>query len=103
MILVTNLSYQMGVSHGFGIVIELTPFKPCMLGVDCLWPCWRVSLAKLYLLNFALLLFCRCFSLSPSRRESFLRMTSLGQGATLDHRVTLPQIFFILTLPLKTL
>jgi hypothetical protein len=43
-------------------------------------------------------------SLSPSRREPFLKLTSLGQGAVLDHRVFfLLQIVFILYLPLKTL
>jgi hypothetical protein len=42
--------------------------------------------------------------LSPSRRESFLRSVSLGQGAVLNHRVfSLPQIIFILNVPLKTL
>jgi hypothetical protein len=37
--------------------------------------------------GFALLLFCRSLSLSPYRREPFLRSTSLGQGAVLDRRV----------------
>jgi hypothetical protein len=41
-------------------------------------------------------------SLSPSQREPFLRSASLGQCAVLDHRVfSLPQIIFILYLPLK--
>jgi hypothetical protein len=44
------------------------------------------------------------FSLSRSRREPFLKSTSEGQDAVLDHRVFfLPQIIFILYLPLKTL
>jgi hypothetical protein len=32
------------------------------------------------------MLFCRCV-LSPFRRKPFLRMSPLGQGAALDHRV----------------
>jgi hypothetical protein len=43
-------------------------------------------------------------SLSPFRREPFLRSGSLGKCADLDCRVfPLSQIIFILYLPLKTL
>jgi hypothetical protein len=37
--------------------------------------------------GFALMLFCRCVSLSPYRRETFLRSASLGQGSILDQLV----------------
>jgi hypothetical protein len=41
---------------------------------------------------------------SLSRRESFLKSASLGQGAVIDRRVfSLSQIIFILYLSLKTL
>jgi hypothetical protein len=40
--------------------------------------------------------------LSPFRREPFLRLASLGQGAALDRRV-IPQMSFILNPPLKTM
>jgi hypothetical protein len=34
--------------------IELISFKPCMLGVDYLWPHWWVNLAELWLLRICL-------------------------------------------------
>jgi hypothetical protein len=41
-------------------------------------------------------------SLSPYRREPFLRSPFLGQGVVLNHRASsLPQNVFILYLPLK--
>jgi hypothetical protein len=44
------------------------------------------------------------FSLSPYRREPFLRSAFLGQGAVLNHLVpSLPQNVFVLYLPVKTL
>jgi hypothetical protein len=59
-------------------------------------------LAELYLLRLWLDVVLQVCYLSPSRRESFLRSASLGQGVILYHRVfLLLQIIFILYLPLK--
>jgi hypothetical protein len=47
--------------------------------------CYRVSLVELYLLRLFLDVILHVFSLSPSRREPFLRSASLGQGVVLNH------------------
>jgi hypothetical protein len=63
--------------------------------------CYRVSLVELYLLRLFLDVILHVFSLSPSRREPFLRSASLWQGAVLNHRVfPFSQNILILYLPL---
>jgi hypothetical protein len=56
----------------------------CVLGVGCLWPRGRVSLAELYLLRFCLDIVLQVCSLSPYVHEPCLRLASLGQSDILD-------------------
>jgi hypothetical protein len=60
------------------------PYKTYVLGVSYLLPSWRVSLAELYLLRLCLVIVLYVCSLFPFRRDPFLTMASLGQGAALD-------------------
>jgi hypothetical protein len=63
--------------------IELLLFQPCILGVGCLWPRWWYFAGV---------------SLSPYRREPFLRLVSLGQGVILDRRVIASAKIFLFSI-----
>jgi hypothetical protein len=78
--------------------IKLLLFQPCMLGVSYFMAtlmgqsCWALVAQALP--------WC-CFvgvSLSPYRREPFLRLASLGQGAVLDRRVIASAKMFLLSI-----
>jgi hypothetical protein len=65
--------------------------KPCMLGVGCLWPHWRISLAELYLLKPCLWIFlvaemleyCGCYGKFVWPRGDPLEDWEVGLGPEL--------------------
>jgi hypothetical protein len=80
--------------------IELILIQHCMLGVDYLWPYWRVLLS-FTCSGFALMLFCRCVSLSLSAwailEVGILRVRCHSRSSSVHFR----KCFYFFTFRLK--